>query len=38
MLIMHFILFLLSNEYCGCYGNGNSQNVAPVGTPVSHLL
>ena len=28
MLIMHVILFSPSNENCGCYGNGNSQNVA----------
>ena len=30
MLIMH-IIFLLSHKYCGCYDNGNSQIVAPVG-------
>ena len=27
MLIMHINLFSSSNENCGCYGNGNSQNV-----------
>ena len=27
MLIMHVIFFSSSNENCGCYGNGNSQNV-----------
>ena len=28
MLIMHIILFPLSHENCGCYGNRNSQIVA----------
>ena len=27
MLIMRVILFPLSHENCGCYGNGNSQIV-----------
>ena len=31
MLIMHIILFPPSHENCDCYGNGISQNVAPVG-------
>ena len=31
MLIMCIILFLLSHENCDYYGNGNSQNAAPVG-------
>ena len=30
MLIIQVILFLLSHENCGCYGNGNSQNGARV--------
>ena len=31
MLIMHVILLSLSHKNCGCYGNRNSRNVAPVG-------
>ena len=31
MSIMHFIYFSASHKHCGCYGNGKSQNVAPVG-------
>ena len=31
MQIMQNILFPPSHENCNCYGNGNSQNVAPVG-------
>ena len=31
MLIMHVFCFSLSHENCGCYGNGNSKNVALVG-------
>ena len=28
VLIMHTILFLLSHENCGCYGNGNGQTLS----------
>ena len=31
VLIMQIIYFWLSHKNCGCYGNGNSQNVALVG-------
>ena len=31
MLIMHIVFFSPSHKNCGCSGNGNSQNVAPVG-------
>ena len=31
MPIVHRISFSVLHKSCGCYGNGNSQNVAPVG-------
>ena len=31
MLIKHIKTILPSHKNCGCYGNRNNQNVAPVG-------